>query len=135
VTVARVRLSATPAPEQPLLVALNVLNPNDYDIATQRVELALALDDTPVGRLDRDSNVAVEHGATITVALPLRPDDRSRTRLGQLTGGTHRFMIEGRATFVTPIGKRKVRFAQVGEMAFDSSASPASAPADRGGSP
>jgi hypothetical protein len=35
--------------------------------------------------------------------------------------GVHRFAIEGRATFTTPVGKRKVRFAQSGEMAFGAS--------------
>jgi hypothetical protein len=133
VTVARVRVSADEAVSAPIQVALNVLNPNDYPISTARVELALALDDQAVGRLDRDSRVTVAEGMTATVALPLQPGRRGGAR--QFTSGVHRFLVEGRATFVTPIGTRKIRFAQAGEMAFDSTASPASAPAAPAGSP
>ena len=132
VTVARVRVSADEAVSAPIQVALNVLNPNDYPISTTRVELALALDDQAVGRLDRDSSVTVAEGMTATVAMPLQPRRRGAPRFAS---GVHHFLVEGRATFVTPIGTRKIRFAQAGEMAFDSTASPASAPAAPAGSP
>jgi hypothetical protein len=135
VTVARVRVSSGQPPGQPITVALNLLNPNDYPISTQRVELALALDDQPIGQLRRDSSVTVSEGMTATMALPLQPGRNVGSSLARLTSGVHHFMIEGRATFVTPIGTRKVRFAQTGEMAFDSTASPASAPAAPAGSP
>jgi hypothetical protein len=135
VTVARVRVSPDPAAREPILVGLDVLNPNDYSISTARVELSLALDDLPVGRLDRDSSITVSEGTTANVALPLQPGRSGRAPLARFTSGVHHFLIEGRATFVTPIGRRKVRFAQAGEMAFDSTASPASAPAAPAASP
>jgi hypothetical protein len=135
VTVARVRVNADQAVAEPIQVALNVLNPNDYPISTARVELSLALDDQAVGRLDRVSSVTVSVGMTATRALPLRPGRKERPPLGRFRSGVHRFLVEGRATFVTPIGTRKIRFAQAGEMAFDSTASPASAPAAPAGSP
>ena len=76
------------------------------------------LDGLAIGRLDRDSSVALPKG-TATVALPLVPN-RATTpaRLQAFGSGIHRFAVQGRATFSTPIGKRKVRFAQTGEMVF-----------------
>ncbi|MGH7513036.1 MAG: LEA type 2 family protein [Gemmatimonadales bacterium] len=136
VTVARVRLDVDPASARPVLVALNLRNPNDYVVSTTRVELRLALDDLPIGRLAQDSSLAVPKG-TATIALPLVPDrSATRARLQALNSGVHRFAIEGQATFTTPVGKRRVRFAQTGELAFGSpSLSPASAPPDPAASP
>jgi len=138
VTVARVRLqtdSTTPQ-RAPVEVAIAVRNPNDYALSATRVELRLQLDDEPIGRLTRDSTVAVPKATTSTVALPLVLDaGTSDARILSFGSGRHRFLIEGRATFVTPFGPRKVRFAQAGELAFGSPASSASAPADPDGSP
>ena len=136
VTVARVRLDTDPASAKPVLVALDLRNPNDYIVSTTRVELRLALDDLPIGRLDRDSSMAVPKG-TATIALPLIPDrSATRARLEALNSGVHRFAIEGQATFTTPVGKRKVRFAQTGELAFGRQPpSPASAPPGPAASP
>ena len=136
VTVSRVRLGTQPADSAPVVVALDVNNPNDYAVSATRVELRLRLDDLPIGQLDRDSSVPLPKVATSTVALPLVPDRATTTaRLQAFGSGVHRFAIEGRATFATPIGSRKVRFAQEGELAFESPALPASAPADPGESP
>lgn len=136
VSVSRVRLGTEPADSSPVVVALDVSNPNDYGVSTTRVELRLRLDDRPIGRLDRDSHVALPKVGTSTVALPLVPDGgTSAAQLRALGSGVHRFMVEGRATFATPIGSRKVRFAQEGQLAFGPPASPASAPAGPDGSP
>ncbi len=134
VTVSRVRVGAGAQGAAPVLVALDVRNPNDYTLSTSRLELRLSLDDLPIGRMDRDSSVSLPKGVA-TVALPLVPD-RATTpaRLRAFRTGVHRFVIEGRATLETPVGRRRVRFAQEGEMAFGSPASPASAPAGPGGS-
>jgi len=138
VTVARVRLQAEGAtsPRVPVEVAIAVWNPNDYPLSATRVELRLQLDDEPVGRLARDSTMTVPRATTSTVALPLALDaGTSDARILSFGYGRHRFLIEGRATFVTPFGRRNVRFAQAGELAFGSPASSASAPADPDGSP
>jgi len=136
VTVSRVRLDADTASARPVLVALDFRNPNDYVVSTTRVELRLALDDLPIGRLARDSSVQVPKG-TATLALPLILDrSGTRGRLQSFNSGVHRFAIEGLATFATPIGKRKVHFAQTGELAFGQPPlSPPSAPADPAVSP
>jgi LEA14-like dessication related protein len=135
VTVSRVRVDADTMSARPVLVTLDLRNPNDYAISATRVEARLALDDLPIGRLDQESSVAVPKG-TATLALPLIPDrSATRARLQAFNSGFHRFMIEGRATFATPIGKRKVRFAQSGELAFGPSPLPASAPPGPDGSP
>ncbi len=119
VTVARVRLDADAHGTSPVVVALDVRNPNDYPLATTRFELRLRLDDLPIGQLDRDSSVSVPKGTTSSVAVPLVPDRRATpARLRAFGSGIHRFAIVGRATFTTPLGKRKVRFAQEGELAF-----------------
>jgi LEA14-like dessication related protein len=136
ITVSRVRLDADTTNARPVLVALNLRNPNDYVVSATRVELRLALDNLPIGRLAHDSSVQVPKG-TATVALPLVTDrSATRARLQSFNSGTHRFMIEGLATFTTPIGKRKVHFAQTGELAFGQPPlSPPSAPADPAESP
>ncbi|HKT58557.1 MAG TPA: hypothetical protein VJQ46_00810 [Gemmatimonadales bacterium] len=136
VTVSHVRLDIDTTSARPVLVALDLRNPNDYVISATRVELRLALDDFPIGRLAQDSSVPVPKG-TATVALPLIPDrSATRARLQGFNSGVHRFAIQGLATFTTPIGKRKVRFAQTGELAFGPPPlSPPSAPADRAVSP
>ena len=135
VTVARVRVDADAHGTPPVVVALDVRNPNDFSVSSTRMELQLVLDDLPIGRLDRDSSVSMPKG-TATMALPLIPN-RATTpaRLQAFNSGVHRFVIEGRATFATPVGKRKVRFAQAGELVFGPPLSPASAPAGPGASP
>ena len=136
VTVSRVRLDADTTSARPVLVALDLRNPNDYVVSATRVELRLALDDLPIGGLAQDSSVPVPKG-TATVALPLVPDrSATRARLQSFNSGVHRFAIVGLATFATPVGKRKVRFAQTGELAFGQPPlSPPSAPADPAASP
>lgn len=138
VSVARVRLGTdtSAARQAPVEVALDLRNPNDYELSNTRVELALRLDDQPVGRLARDSTVPMPRATTATVSLPLVVDrGASAARIVAFGTGRHRFRVEGRVTVVTPFGRRKVRFAQEGELAFGSPASPAAAPADPGASP
>jgi LEA14-like dessication related protein len=118
VTVSRVRVNTDGKGPAPVVVALDLRNPNDFAVSTTRVELWLVLDGLAIGRLDQDSSVALPKG-TATVALPLTPN-RATTpaRLRAFGSGIHRFSVQGRATFSTPVGKRKVRFTQTGEMAF-----------------
>jgi LEA14-like dessication related protein len=135
VTVSRVRVDAETEGTLPVVVALDVVNPNDYALSTTRLELRLLLDDLPIGQLDHDSSVALPKG-TATVALPLVPDEGTPpARLQAFRSGVHRFTVRGRATFATPFGKQKVRFAQEGDLVFGSPALPASAPADPDASP
>jgi LEA14-like dessication related protein len=134
VMMSRVRVDAEAEGNSPVVVALAVRNPNDYALSTTRFELRLSLDDLPIGRLDRESRVSVPKG-TATVALPLVPDrGTTPAQLQVFRTGVHRFTIEGRATFATPLGKRNVHFAQAGELAFGAPASPASAPSGPDGS-
>jgi hypothetical protein len=117
VTVSRVRLDSAGEGTSPV-VALDLKNPNDYVLSTTRVELSLVLDGLIVGSLDQDPSFELPKGIA-TVSLPLRPS-RSTTpaRLRALSSGTHRFTVEGRATFGTPLGPRLVHFAQSGDMPF-----------------
>ena len=134
VTVSRVRIDTDSTSAGPVLVALDLRNPNDYVVDATRVELQLVLDDLPIGRVDKNGRLSVPKG-TATLALPLVPNRSATTaRLQAFNSGIHRFSIEGRATFTTPIGKRKVRFAQTGELAFGQPPSPASAPPGPDGS-
>jgi LEA14-like dessication related protein len=118
VTVSRVRVAPDGQGPSPVMVALDLRNPNDYAVSTTRVELGLVLDGLAIGRLDQDSSLALPKG-TATVALPLTPN-RATTpaRLRAFGSGIHRFSVQGRATFATPVGKRKVRYTQTGERAF-----------------
>jgi LEA14-like dessication related protein len=133
VTVARVRLGVDSLSKAPVLVALDLENPNDYPLSAVRLELSLELDDLPVGALSQDSTVMLPQEATGTVALALVPDAGIPAgRLVRLGAGTHHFAVEGHAEFTTPFGKRRVRFAQEGDLKFGVS-SPASAPTDPNG--
>jgi LEA14-like dessication related protein len=114
----RVRVNQD-AGHAPVVVGLAVWNPNDYDVTTSRLELELKLDNMPVGRFSGDSVVAVPTVGLADVALPLKIRGESvRQRIRALRSGTHRFAVEGRATFSTPFGPRKVRFAHEGDLAF-----------------
>jgi hypothetical protein len=132
VSVSRVRLAAEHADTAPVVVALDLSNPNDYAVSATRVELLLRLDDLPIGRVAQDSSVPLPKVTTSTVALALVPT-RAATpdQLRVLGSGVHHFAVNGRALFTTPIGSRKVDFAQEGDMAFgdqalaDSGAAPA----------
>jgi LEA14-like dessication related protein len=126
VTMSRVRVNAKGQDASPVMVVLDVRNPNDLTLSTTRVELWLVLDGLTVGWLDRDSSVSLPKGTT-TVALPLVPSHvKTPARQRAFGSGTHQFTIEGRATFATPIGERKVQFLQTGEMAFEASELPPS---------
>lgn len=121
VTVSQVTLQLGRAqlPESPVIVALALNNGNDYPLSTERLELSLHLDGVPIGQLRRDSTMPVANETVSTVALPLRVAKASVARhLRTLESGTHTFAIRGRATFRTPFGSRKVRFAQVGSLIF-----------------
>jgi LEA14-like dessication related protein len=104
-------------------VALAVQNLNDYPLSAEQVELSLRLDGVPIGRLKRDSTMPVATDTVSMVALALSLEKHATAeRLAALGSGTHNFAVRGRATFRTPIGKRKVRFAQEGDMVFQRSA-------------
>jgi late embryogenesis abundant protein len=117
--VARVRLVTDGTGRSPLMVALTVRNPNDYEVTTDRLELALSLDDEAVGQFNRDSTMPFARVATSVVALPLQlAPGATPERLAILGHGTRRFSVTGRARFRTPFGIRVVRFAGAGEMVF-----------------
>lgn len=135
--VARVRVESDSLVQPPVMVALAVRNPNDYELATARLELQLLLDGIAVGQYDRDSVVPMPQGTVSTMALPLRAVTATASahmRAVALESGTHDFAVEGRATFTTPFGQRRVRFAHEGSMAFGRPASRATVRVDPGGS-
>lgn len=116
--VSRVRLEHEGRAE-PVVLGLAVWNPNDYDLTTARLELKLTLDDVAVGHYSRDSIVPVPQVGLADLTLPLTvPQGAVRQRIRTLRSGTHRFEVEGRATFSTPFGRRKVRFAHAGDLEF-----------------
>jgi LEA14-like dessication related protein len=121
VTVSRVTLELrkTPSSTSPVVVALAVHNRNDYPLSTTRMEVSLRLDGIPIGWLRQDSTLPVPTEGVSTVALPLALESRATpSQLRTLDTGSHRFAVRGRATFQTPIGTRKVRFAEEGDMIF-----------------
>lgn len=120
VTVSQITLELGSGPvRSPVMVALALQNTNDYPLSTERVELSLRLDGVPIGQLKRDSAVSVATDSVSTVALPLSlAKQATPEHLQSLRSGTHRFAVRGRATFHTPIGTRKVRFAQEGSLLF-----------------
>ena len=111
--------TTTPAAADPVIVGLAVWNPNDYDVSTARVEMQLRLDDITVGHFSRDSIVPVPQVGVANLSLPLTvPKGPMRDRIRAMGSGKHRFAVEGRATFSTPFGRRNVRFAHAGDLAF-----------------
>jgi hypothetical protein len=106
------------APAQsPVVVALAVKNANDYPLSAEEVELSLQVDGIPLGQISRDSSVPLATDTISTVALPLAAAPGTQPRQ-VARSGLHRFAVRGRATFRTPIGLRKVRFAQEGSLVF-----------------
>ena len=102
-----------------MVVALNVHNRNDYPLSTTQVEVSLSLNGIPIGRSSQKRTLPVPMEAVSTVALPLALEKRATpSHLRTLDTGKHRFAVRGRATFQTPIGARRVRFAEEGEMIF-----------------
>lgn len=117
--VSRVRLDHDGTGAEPVVLGLAVWNPNDYDVSTSRLELQLTLDDVAVGHFSRDSIVPVPQTGLTDLALPLTvPSGPVRERIRALRSGTHRFAVRGHATFSTPFGRRNVRFAHAGDLAF-----------------
>ena len=137
VTVARVRVDARAEGKLPVVIALDMQNPNDYTISATRVELELVLDSLPIGRVKKDEKLVVPGAGTARLALPLEPDRRaSPARLAAFRSGVHRFSVRGRATIATPFGKQDIPFAQEGDLVFGGEpASPASARPDPNASP
>lgn len=122
VTVSRITLELRKparAKPPPVVVALDVKNVNDYPLSAERLELSLRVDGISVGKLRHDSTVAVatESISTLAVAMPVERWAIS-DRLEASRRVSHIVAVQGRATFRTPIGIRKVRFAQAGEMVF-----------------
>lgn len=116
--VSRVRVDRA-AGAAPVVVGLAVWNPNDYDLSTARLELQLRLDDVTVGHFFRDSIIPVPQTGLADFALPLTvPAGPIRERIRRLSSGIHRFAVVGQATFSTPFGRRNVRFAHAGDLAF-----------------
>ena len=121
VTVSRVtlELSETRSSTSPVVVALAVHNRNDYPLSSTRMEVSLLLDGIPIGQMRQDSTLQVPTEGVSTVALPLALQKRATpSHLRTLHRGSHRFAVSGRATFQTPIGTRRVRFAEEGDMIF-----------------
>lgn len=121
VTVSRVTLELreAPSPASPVVVALDVHNRNDYPLSSTRMEVSLRLDGIPIGGLRQDSTLPVPMEGVSTVALPLALEKRATpSQLRTLDPGSHRYLVSGRATFQTPIGTRRVRFAEEGDMIF-----------------
>jgi hypothetical protein len=128
--VSRVRLQPTETRAPPVILGLAVLNPNDYDLSTARLELQLRLDHTLIGQFFRDSVFPVPKYGIADLTLPLTPMPAiTRERLRTLSLGTRHFEVQGVATFSTPFGPHEVRFAHAGAMVF---ARPAGARADSG---
>jgi hypothetical protein len=129
--VSRVRLDQDTAGPDPVVLGLAINNPNDYDLSTARFELQLRLDDITVGHFSRDSVIPVPQLAIADMSLPLTvPPGVVRHHMTALSKGTHRFLVEGRATFSTPFGLRDVRFAHAGDLAFGGASGPAAASDD-----
>jgi LEA14-like dessication related protein len=121
VTVSHVTLAfgQTGPSQPPVVVALAVKNRNDYPLTAEQVEVSLRLDGVPIGQLRRDRPVPVATDTVSTMALPLALERQAtQARLRALGSGTHSFAVRGRATFRTPFGMTKVRFAQAGALIF-----------------
>jgi hypothetical protein len=122
--VQRVRLQTDQLTDSSVVVGLLLWNPNDYELSTVRFDLKLRLDDATVGQFARDSFIPMDKIETTKLALPFTPTSAASGKLAQYSNGTHRFLVEGRATFVTPFGKRTVRVAHGGEIAFGGEVEP-----------
>ena len=120
------RRAAGPAGSSPVIVVLAVQNRNDYPLSTERLELSLRLDGIPIGQIKRDSTAPVGTNtvSTVAIALPVK-EHATSARLNALVKGRRVFAVRGRATFRTPIGRRKISFAEEGEIVWSARGGPA----------
>ena len=70
VRVSRVRLGTDSFSLAPVLIALDVQNPNDYPVSTVHVQLSLELDDERIGELNRDSTVVLPSDTDVHRGAP-----------------------------------------------------------------
>ena len=127
ITMSRITLEVrkpTRAKPPPVVVALDVKNVNDYPVSAERLELSLRVDGISMGKLTQDSTVtlAIDSISTVAIALPVERWVIA-DRLEASRDVTHVVAVQGRATFRTPFGTRKVRFAQSSAMVFSERAS------------
>jgi hypothetical protein len=136
VKVARVRIDPDPDGRAPVIVALDLQNPNDYEVSATGVQLRLRLDELAIGQLAQSNSVPLPRASSSALEVPLTPTQAiSSARLQAFGSGLHHYAVEGQATFSTPIGRRKVHFTEEGELSFGPPASSASAPHGPSGSP
>lgn len=104
----RPRLDRGRATDSTVVVALDVWNPNDYEVTTSRLELRLRLDGDVVGHFQRDSAIPLPRTRAATVRLPFTPSADATRKLAAIPAGTDHFQVEGLAVFQTPFGERRV---------------------------
>ena len=120
VTVSQITLELGSGPARsPVTVALAMQNTNDYPLSSERVELSLRLDGMAVGETQRDSTVPMAMDTVSTIALPISLGQAGHTGAVAQSGPRNPYLCRARpGHFQTPIGKRKVPFAQEGSMMF-----------------
>jgi hypothetical protein len=129
--VQRVRLQPSRQSDSTVVVALLLWNPNDYELSTARFDLKLRLDGATVGHYARDSVVPMGQVETTELALTFMPTSTAAGSLASFASGTHSFLVEGRATFDTPFGRRTIRVEHGGAIAFGEATEPAGGEGER----
>lgn len=94
-------------------LVFDVHNPNTYDLHTTRLEVAIALEETPFGEilLERALTLPREADTQVTVPLRFTWEGVGAGARGLITRGSVHYGLEGRMYVDTPAGNRAVTLA------------------------
>lgn len=93
-------------------VVIHVRNPNAFDLATSRIEVAVELDGRRVEALALDTAITLRRNRSTRLVVPFSSGGDGAARVaGALDRPGPRLDLAGRLELETPIGRRRVRFA------------------------
>ena len=107
-------------------VALNVVNPNGFDLTAEVVRYRLSFADNDEvsgwrtltqGETEKAVEVAAKDSTTVRIELPFRFTDLGRAVMGLLSSGELQYRLDGDVKFDAPIRDVRVPFDRRGSFA------------------
>lgn len=114
VSLAQVRVTGIGLTGGTLDLVFDVYNPNGYELRTTRMDLTIALEETPFGDIVLERAVALpkESDTEITVPLRFTWEGVGAGARALITRGSVQYRLEGRMLVGTPLGDRAVSLAR-----------------------
>lgn len=114
VELAQVRVTGIGLTGGTLDLLFDVYNPNTYTLQTTRMDVTLALEETPFGDVAMERAVELPREAATQITIPLRFtwEGVGAGARALITRGSVRYRLEGRMLVGTPVGERTVSIAR-----------------------